>query len=66
MCSITRVGKGCIKFLGRLDQNSGAHGNRKPPLAYNGENGISTFSRLLLIQSFLYFYVYEDSDQCIL
>ena len=35
------VGKGCIMFWGRLDQNSGAHGNRKPPLTYNGENGVS-------------------------
>ena len=24
-------GKGCIRFWGRLDQNSGFHGNRKPP-----------------------------------
>ena len=24
------VGKGCIMFWGRLDQNSGVHGNRKP------------------------------------
>ena len=39
-------GKGCIRFWGRLDQNSGFHGNRKPPLTYNGENDISTFSRL--------------------
>ena len=46
------VGKGCIMFWGRLDQNSVAHGNRKPPLTYNGENGVSTFSRLLLIRSF--------------
>ena len=44
------VGKGCIMFWG----NSSAHGNRKPPLTYNGENGVSTFSRLLLIRSFLY------------
>ena len=50
-------GKGCIMFWGRLDQNSGVHGNRKPPLAYNGENGDSTFSRLLLIRSFLYLQV---------
>ena len=48
------VGKGCILFWGRLDQNSGVHGNRKPPLTYNGENGVSTFSQLLLIRSFLY------------
>ena len=37
------VEKGCIMFWGRLDQNSGVHGNRKPPLTYNGENGVSTF-----------------------
>ena len=47
------VGKGCIMFWGSLDQNSGVHGNRKPSLTYNGENGVSTFSRLLLIRSFL-------------
>ena len=51
------VWKGCIMFWGRLDQNSGVHGNRKPPLTYNGENSISTFSRLLLIRSFLYLQV---------
>ena len=51
------VGKGCIMFWGRLDQNSGVHGNRKPLLTYNGENGVSTFSRLLLIRSFLYLQV---------
>ena len=51
------VGKGCIMFLGRLDHNSSVHGNRKPPLTYNGENGVSNFSRLLLIRSFLYLQV---------
>ena len=51
------VGKGCIMFWGRLDQNSGVHGNRKPPLTYDGENGVSTCSRLLLIPSFLYLQV---------
>ena len=51
------MGKGCIMFWGRLDQNSGIHSNRKPPLTYNGENGVSTFSRLLLIRSFLYLQV---------
>ena len=44
-------------FWGRLDQNSGFHGNRKPPLTYNGENDVSTFSRLFLIRSFLYLLV---------
>ena len=33
-----------MSFWGRLDQNCGFHGNRKPP--YNGENGVSTFSWL--------------------
>ena len=37
-------GKGCIRFWGRLDQNSGFNGNRKPPLTYNGENGVHLFS----------------------
>ena len=49
--------KGCIRFWGRLDQNSGFHGNRKLPLIYNGENDVSTFSRLFLIRSFLYLQV---------
>ena len=57
MCSITGSGKGCIMFWGRLDQNSGVHGNRNPPLTYNGENVVSTFSRLLLSRSFLYLQV---------
>ena len=47
-----RWGKGCIRFWGRLDQNSGFHGNKKPALTYNGENDVSTFSWLFLIQSF--------------
>ena len=57
MCSISGVGKGCIRFWGRLDQNSGVHGNRNPPLTYNGENGVSTFSPLILIWFFLYLQV---------
>ena len=50
-------GKGCIRFWGRLDQNSGFHGNRKLLLAYNRENDVSTFSRLFLISFFLYLQV---------
>ena len=46
-----------VMFWGRLDQNSGVHGNRNPPLTYNEENGVSTFSRLLLIRSFVYLQV---------
>ena len=44
--------KGCIRFWGRLDQNSGYHGNRNPPLTYNGENDVSIFSWLFSIWSF--------------
>ena len=51
------LGKGCIMFSDRLHQNSGVHGNGKPPLTYNGENGVSTFSQLLVIRSFLYLQV---------
>ena len=42
-------GKGCIRFWGRLDQNSGFHGNRNPPMTYNGENDVSIFSRLFFL-----------------
>ena len=47
-------GKGCLRFWGRLNQNYGFHGNRKPTLTYNGENDVPTFSWLFLIRSFLY------------
>ena len=58
MCSMTGVGERLhIRFWGRLDQNSGFHGNRKPPLNYNGEDDASTFSRLFLIRSVLYLQV---------
>ena len=58
LCVVSRgVGKGCIMFWCRLDQNSGVHGNRKPPLTYNGENGVSNFFWLLLIRPFLYLQV---------
>ena len=50
-------GKGCKRFWGRLDQNSGFHGNRKPSLTYNWENDVSTFSWMFLIRSFLYLLV---------
>ena len=50
-------GKGCMRYWGRLDQNSGFHSNRKSPLTYNGENDVSTFSWLFLIRSFLYLQV---------
>ena len=50
------VWKGCIMFWGRLDQNSGVHGNRKPPLTHwhiMGKMVSPHFARLLLIRSFL-------------
>ena len=50
-------GKGCIRFWGRLDLNSGFHGNRKPPLTYNGKNDVSIFSQFFFIRSFLYLQV---------
>ena len=54
LCIALQVwGKGCIRFGGRLDQNSGFYGNRKPPLTYNGVNDVSIFSRLFLIRFFL-------------
>ena len=46
MCSVTGLEEGGIRFLGRLVQNSGFHGNRKPVMTCNGENDVSTFSRL--------------------
>ena len=54
MCSFTEVGERLHKVLGSLAQNSGFHGNRKPPLTSNGENDVSPFSRLFLIRSILY------------
>ena len=55
LCVVSQEwGKGCIKFWGGFDQNSGFHGNRKPPLTYNGENDVCSFSRLFMIRSFLY------------
>ena len=36
ICSITGVGERLHKVLGQIGSNSGFHGNRKPPLTYNG------------------------------
>ena len=41
-------GKGCIRFLRRLDQNSGFHGNRKCPLTYNEEISVSVFDQIFV------------------
>ena len=43
--------KGWLRFLCRLDKNSGFQGNRNCPLTYNGENHVSIFSLLVLIRS---------------
>ena len=51
MCSIIGVGGRLLRFWGRLDQNSGFHGNRMPPLTYIGEKEVSTFTRLFFIRS---------------
>ena len=56
----------CVPSLGvgklhnvfrQIGSNSGVHGNRNAPLTYYGENGVSNFSWLLLIQSFIYLQV---------
>ena len=44
MCSMTGVGERLHKVLGQIGSNSGFHGNRKPPLTYNGENDVHLFS----------------------
>ena len=49
-------GKAALGF-GAYWINSGFHGNKKPRLTYNGENNVSTFSRLFFIRSFLYLQV---------
>ena len=46
-----------MRFWARSDQNSGFHGNRNLPYGYNGENAVSTLSRLFFILSFSYLQV---------
>ena len=45
------LGKGCIRFCSRSDQNCGNHGNRKLPLTYNGQNNVPAISQSPLIVS---------------
>ena len=45
------MGESCIRFLDRLDQNSGFHGIRKCPMTNNAENDVSTTSLLFFIRS---------------
>ena len=51
------VGKGCILFLRLIGSKLWCPWQQKAPLTYTGGNGVSTFFRLLLIQSFLYLQV---------
>ena len=52
-------GKGCIRFGGRLDENSGFYDNRKPPLTYNGEKRcLHLFSVVL----YLIFFILADNE----
>ena len=57
MCSITGGGESLHNVLRQIGSKLWCHGNRKPTLTYNGENGVANFSLLLLIQSFLYLQV---------
>ena len=57
MCSITGGGEGLHNVLRQIGSKLWCPWQQKAPLTYNGENGVSTFSRLLLIRSFLYLQV---------
>ena len=50
-------GKGFIRFLGQIGSKLWFPWQQKLPLTYNGENNVSTFSRLFFIRSFLYLQV---------
>ena len=51
-CSITRGGER-LHVLRQIGSKCWCPWQQKAPFTYNGENGVSTFSRLLLIRSFL-------------
>ena len=57
MRSIIGVGERLRTVWGQIRSKLGFHGNRNPPLTYNGENDVCTFFRLFLIRSFLYLQV---------
>ena len=57
MCSITGGGERLHNVLRQIGSKLWRSWQRKAPLTYNGENGVSTFSQLLLIRSFLYLQV---------
>ena len=54
MCSIMWGGERLHNVLRQIGSKLWYPWQQKTPLTYNGENGVSTFSRLLLIWSFLY------------
>ena len=56
MCSITEGGEK-LHNVRQIGSKLWCPWQQKSSLTYNGENGVSTFSRLLLIQSFLYLQV---------
>ena len=57
MCSITGMGERLHKVLGQIGSKLWFPWQQKPPLTYNGENNVSTFSRLFVIWYFLYLQV---------
>ena len=57
MCSITGKGERLHKVLGQIGSKLWFPWQQKPPLTYNGENNVSTFSRLFVIWYFLYLQV---------
>ena len=57
MCSIIWMGERLHKVLGQIGSKHWFPWQQKAPLTYNGENDVSTFSRLFLIWSFLYLQV---------
>ena len=54
MCSVNGVGERLHNVLRYTESKLWCPWQQKSPLTYNGENVFSTFSRLLLIRSFLY------------
>ena len=57
MCSITGGGERLPKVLRQIGSKFWCPWQQKGPIDLNGENGVSTFSRLPLIRSFLYLQV---------
>ena len=57
MCSITGGGERLHNVLRLIGSKLWCPWQQKAPLTFNGENGVATFSLLLLIQSFLYMQV---------